>query len=185
MNLLFCKNWKRKVQADKFHSTKKMYSLSEEGKSNVSFMKYLLVERDYQNVESNCGKNCKENIWQKDPNRNYRTLIVVPSVSCKTYFKRQNLTKIINREKFYGKRSPGQYSESNFENNIRESMEDEGSIVILDDLLKSNRKAVDPIFTRGRHKNSDVYFSSQPYFDLPWRKIGNNRNIIFFSLSKL
>ena len=37
---------------------------------------------------------------------------------------------------------------------------------------------MEPFFTRGRHKDIDVYYLSQSYFDLPLRTIRNNSNII-------
>ena len=43
--------------------------------------------------------------------------------------------------------------------------------VVLDDLLDSNQKLRDPFFTRGRHMDSDVYYLSQSYIDLPKRTI--------------
>ena len=38
--------------------------------------------------------------------------------------------------------------------------------VAFDDMLDTNHKLRDPIFTRGRHNDLDVYYSSQKYFDL-------------------
>ena len=45
-------------------------------------------------------------------------------------------------------------------------------------MLVSNQKRIDPIFTRGRHNDLDVYYLAQSYFDLPKRTIRNNSNII-------
>ena len=45
-------------------------------------------------------------------------------------------------------------------------------------MLDSNQKLIDPFFTEGRHKDLDVYYLAQSYFDLPKRTIRNNSNII-------
>ena len=50
--------------------------------------------------------------------------------------------------------------------------------VVFDDMLDRNQKLINPFFTRGRHNDSDVYYLSQSYFDLPKRTIRNNSNII-------
>ena len=50
--------------------------------------------------------------------------------------------------------------------------------VVFDDMINSNQKLLDPIFTRGRHNDLDVYYLSQSYFGLPKRTIRNNWNII-------
>ena len=50
--------------------------------------------------------------------------------------------------------------------------------VVFNDMLDSNQKLKDPFFTRGRHIDLDVYYSSQSYFELPKRTIRNNSNII-------
>ena len=48
--------------------------------------------------------------------------------------------------------------------------------VVFDAVLDSNHKPIDPVFTRGKHNDLDVYYLSQSYFDLPKRTI---RNICF------
>ena len=45
-------------------------------------------------------------------------------------------------------------------------------------MLDTSQKLIDPFFTRGRHNDLDVFYLSQPYFDLPKRTIRNNSNII-------
>ena len=45
-------------------------------------------------------------------------------------------------------------------------------------MLDHKQKEIEPFFTRGRHKDLDVYYLSQSYFDLPIRSIRNNSNII-------
>ena len=37
--------------------------------------------------------------------------------------------------------------------------------VVFGDMLDSNQKLIDPVFTRGRHNDFDVYYLSQSYFD--------------------
>ena len=49
---------------------------------------------------------------------------------------------------------------------------------VFDDMLDSNQKLIDPFLTRGRHKNLDIYYLSQSYFNLPKRTIRNNSNMI-------
>ena len=46
--------------------------------------------------------------------------------------------------------------------------------VVFDDMFDSNQKLIDPFFTRERHNDIDVYYLSQPYFNLPRRTIRNN-----------
>ena len=48
--------------------------------------------------------------------------------------------------------------------------------VVFDAVLDSNQKPIDPVFTRGKHNDLDVYYLSQSYFDLPKR---TNRSIFF------
>ena len=46
--------------------------------------------------------------------------------------------------------------------------------------MDSNQKLLDPFFNRGkirRYNDSDVYYLSQSYFDLPKRTITNNSNV--------
>ena len=50
--------------------------------------------------------------------------------------------------------------------------------VVFDDMLDSNQKLLNPIFTTGRHNLCDVYYLSQSYFEVPKRTIRNNSNII-------
>ena len=40
-------------------------------------------------------------------------------------------------------------------------------------MSSSNQKAVNLFFTRGKHKDSEVFYLSQSYFDLPKRTIRN------------
>ena len=45
--------------------------------------------------------------------------------------------------------------------------ENEGGIVVSDNILNYNEKQVDPVFARERHEDLDVYYLSQAYFDSP------------------
>ena len=47
-----------------------------------------------------------------------------------------------------------------------------------------NSSQIDEIFTRGRHKDLDVYYISQSFFDLPRQSIINNSDrILLFTQS--
>ena len=62
---------------------------------------------------------------------------------------------------------------------VEEDLEDfQNCCVVFDDMLDSNQKLIDPIFTRGRHNKLDVHYLSQSYFNLPKKTIRNNSNII-------
>ena len=114
-----------------------------------------------------------------------RTLIVGPSFCGKTHLL-INILKIKKIDDPDKKiviitRSPEQYSdidldieiENDFENKSISDFED--CIIVFDDMFDSNQKLIDPFFTRGRHRNCDVYYLSQSYFDLPKRSIRNNK----------
>ena len=72
-------------------------------------------------------------------------------------------------------RSPKQYINTegalriDIENvSVEEDLEDfQNCCVVFDDMLDSNQKLIDPIFTRGRHNDLDVHYLSQSYFNLP------------------
>ena len=89
-------------------------------------------------------------------------------------------------------RSPNQYEDFELKDTegalrivIEEYLEDksiqdfQNCCVVFDDMLDSNQKLIDPLFTRGRHNDLDVYYLAQSYFDLPKRTIRNDSNIIF------
>ena len=63
-------------------------------------------------------------------------------------------------------------------NEMKSLEEYRGKVVVFDDVLDHKQKDLEPFFTRGRHKDIDVYYLSQSYFDLPLRTIRNNSNII-------
>ena len=84
-------------------------------------------------------------------------------------------------------RSPNQYEDFELEDTegalrivIEEYLEDKSKqdfqncCVVFDDMLDSNKKLIDPFFTRGIHNDLDVYYLAQSYFDLPKRTIRNN-----------
>ena len=51
------------------------------------------------------------------------------------------------------------------------------SVLIFDVMLGArNSSQVDEFFTRGRHKDLDVYYISQSYFGLPRQSIRNNND---------
>ena len=116
-----------------------------------------------------------------------RTLIVGPSCCGKTYLLLNKLRlrrfdypdqqiKIITR-------SPEQYENIDVEDvSVEEQITDfknyKNCCVVFDDMLDSNQKLIEPFFTRGRHKDLNVYYLSQSYFKLPLSTIRNNSNII-------
>ena len=69
-------------------------------------------------------------------------------------------------------RSPNQYANYKTSIDIKSIDEYKGSVVVFDDLLEApNSSQIDEIFTRGRHKNLDVYYISRSYFGLPRQSI--------------
>ena len=118
-----------------------------------------------------------------------RTLIVGPSFCGKTHLLLNNL-QLIRLDNPEQKiciitRSPEQYNKIEIEDvSVEEDLGDksiqdfQNCCVVFDDMLDSNQKLRDPLFTRGRHNDLDVYYLSQSYFDLPKRTIRNNSNII-------
>ena len=46
-------------------------------------------------------------------------------------------------------------------------------------MIDYNQQAIDRFFTRGIHKDLDVYWMSQPLFDITERAIRNNCSLIF------
>ena len=125
-----------------------------------------------------------------------RTLIVGPSFCGKTHLLLNKLQLIRlddNTRKIHIiTRSPEQYSNTALlasdikieQVKVEEDLEDksiqdfQSCCVVFDDFLDTSQKLIDPFFTRGRHNDLDVYYLSQPYFDLPKRTIRNNSNII-------
>ena len=118
-----------------------------------------------------------------------RTLIVGPSFCGKTHLllNKLQLIRLDNPEQKICiiTRSPEQYNKIEIEDvSVEEDLGDksiqefQNCCVVFDDMLDSNQKLIDPIFTRGRHNDLDVYYLSQSCFDLPKRTIRNNSNVI-------
>ena len=118
-----------------------------------------------------------------------RTLIVGPSFHGKTHLllNKLQLIRLDNPEQKICiiTRSPEQYNKIEIEDvSVKEDLGDksiqdfQNCCVVFDDMLDSNQKLIDPFFTKGRHNDLDVYYSSQSYFDSPKRTIRNNSNII-------
>ena len=122
-------------------------------------------------------------------NNNKRTLLVGPSFSGKTYLMLKIFSRISDRDIYIITKSPPeQYSNSKIKireinDEIKPLSEYENGIIVFDDFLgSSNSRFIDQFFIRGRHKNLDLYYLSQSYFDLPKRTIRNNSNkIILFN----
>ena len=122
-------------------------------------------------------------------NETNRTLIVGPSFCGETHLllNKLRLIRLEDPEKQIRiiTRSPEQYEDVELyiqgievEENVGNLEEYMGCCVVVDDMLDSNQKLIDPFFTRGRHKSCDVYYLCQSYFDAPKKTVRNNSNII-------
>ena len=124
-------------------------------------------------------------------NKCSRTLIVGPSFCGETnlLLNKLRLIRLEDPEKQIRiiTRSPEQYEDIDIggasqgievEENMGDLEEYRGCCVVFDDMLDSNQKLIDPFFTRGRHKLSDVYYLCQSYFDAPKKTVRNNSKII-------
>ena len=115
--------------------------------------------------------------------------MVGPSFPGKTYLMLKILSRISDRDVYIITKSPlEQYSNSKIKikeikDEIKPLNEYESGIIVFDDILgSSNSRFIDQFFIRGQHKNLDIYYLSQSYFDLPERTIRNNSNkIILFN----
>ena len=120
---------------------------------------------------------------------NNRTLLVGPSFSGKTYLMLKILSRMSDRDIYIITKSPPeQYTNSKIKikeisDEIKPLNEYENGIIVFDDILgSSNSRFIDQFFIRGRHKNLDIYYLSQSYFDLPKRtKRNNSKKIILFN----
>ena len=120
---------------------------------------------------------------------NNRTLLVGSSFAGKTYLMLKILSRMIDRDIYIITKSPPeQYTNSKIKikeitDEIKPLNEYENGVIVFDDILGSwNSRFIDQFFIRGRHKNLDIYYLSQSYFDLPKRTIRNNSNkIILFN----
>ena len=157
--------------------------------------KIILNNENHNDIILN-NENHNNEINHNDNNMCNRTLIVGPSFCGKTHLllNKLQLIRLYDNEKQIHiiTRSSGQYSEAALRNeniqledvSVDEDLEDrtiqdfQNCCVVFDDMLDSNQKLIDPVFTRGRHNDLDVYYLSQSYFDLPKRTIRNNSNII-------
>ena len=129
-----------------------------------------------------CGLLSKHNRKKNKLNNNNRILIVGPSFSGKTYLKMGKL-KHMSASRSIGSanifdgdiltitRSPEQYNDE-INTEIRDISDIEGSFVVFDDMLNYKHRAANPLFTRGRHKDLDVYYLSESYF---WFTRKNNK----------
>ena len=103
-----------------------------------------------------------------DNNKCNRTLINGPSFCGKThlFLNKLQLFRLSDSKKHIKiiTRSPGQYQNIQLEDiSLEEDLEDRtiqdftNCCVVIDDMLESNQKLIDPFFTRGRHNLCDVY----------------------------
>ena len=111
---------------------------------------------------------------------NHRTLIIGFSNCGKTYL--MNHILLQKQEPiFKTTKSLNQYPniKAQTSDEIQPLNEYENSVVVFDDMLLSKQESnIDLFFTRGRHKNIDIYYISQGYFHLPKNTIRVNSNII-------
>ena len=85
------------------------------------------------------------------------------------------------RDIFTITRSTEQHNdELNPEGEVREIGENEAGLVVFDDVLDYNQKATHFFFTKGRHKQNDVYFLLQSSFGLQKRTMRKSSNFIIF-----
>ena len=149
---------------------------------------YYKTKRKNNNIIT-FSQNQQARIDNVNHNKHKRTLLVGPSFSGKTYLMLKILSRRSDRDIFINTRSPPeQYSNSKIKfNEIGEERkllnEYEKTIMVFDDILgTSNSKNIDQFFIRGRHKNLDIHYLSQSYFDLPKLTERNNGNkIILFT----
>ena len=108
-----------------------------------------------------------------------------PSFSGKTYLILKIVSRIPDQDIYIITKSPPQQN-FNIKNRIKEIGDKneplngyENAIIVFDDVLgSSNSRYIDQFFIRGRHNDLDVYYLSQPYFDLPKRTTRNKSNEI-------
>ena len=86
------------------------------------------------------------------------------------------------------KSPPEQYSNAKIKikeisDEIKPLSEYENAVIVFDDILgSSNSRFIVQFLFRRRQINLEIYYLSQPYFDLPKRTIRNNSNkIILFN----
>ena len=162
----------------------------------------LRASRDENNIINNNDENHNANENQNDidennDENNNRTLTVGPSFCGETHLLLSKLHSIRlcdSEEQIHIiTRSPEQYSKAGFAytitntelcTSVEEDLEDitiqsfQNCCVVFDDMLDSNQNLIDPISTRGRHNDLDVYCLTPSYFDSPKRTIRNNSKFI-------
>ena len=171
-NLHYCITCKEDLDIDNFYFNKTKNKLYNKCKSCIKQKVSSKIEQSNVRIASKPLQVCN------------RTLIVGPCFCGKTYLM---LNKILLSELEYpGReikiitRSPNQYPNYTTSHEIATIDESKDCVVIFDDMLDSNQKEVSPFFTRGRHKNIDVYYLSQRYFELPLIIRDNSNIIILF-----
>ena len=114
---------------------------------------------------------------------NHRHVIIGPGNVGKTYYMIKVLEKIGDQRPIHIiTRSPNQYPNYKTCNEVKPINKYKGSVVIFDDMLGAkNSSQIDELFTRSRHEDLNVYYTSQSYFALPRQSIRNNsdRLILF------
>ena len=109
--------------------------------------------------------------------------MVGPTFSGKAYLMLKHPSRIPDRDTNISTKSPPeQYYNSKIETvevseEIKLVSEYENAIIVFDNIsATSNSRYIDQFFIRGRHNNSDIFYISQFYFDLPKRSNRNNNN---------
>ena len=112
-------------------------------------------------------------------NNNNGTLIIGFSNCGKTYLMNHNLSQK-QKPLFIITNSLNQYPKikAKTSDEIEPLEHYENSTVVFDDMFLSKQESnIDLFFTRGRHKNIDIYYISQIFFHLPKNTIRDNSNI--------
>ena len=106
--------------------------------------------------------------------------MVGPSFSGKTYVILKSLSRLRDRDIFIiTKSTNSKIKNTKISDEIKPLNEYENGIIVFDDISGSSNSILrDHFFIRGRHINIDIYYLSQPYFDLPKRTIRNISNKI-------
>ena len=125
---------------------------------------------------------------ETNTNETNRTLIVGLSFCGKTYLllNKLHLFQLSDTSRCIDTitRRPEQYTNIETNVSVEEDIEErtirdyQNCCVVFDDMLDSNQKLTDAMFTRERHNDLDIYYPSQSKFYLSKRTIRNNWNII-------
>ena len=128
------------------------------------------------------NNNDKDNNTIVSTYENHRNVVIGPSKVVKTYFMLKVLEKVGNKRPVHMiTKSLNQYTNYKTSININPIDQNQGSVVIFDDMLVArNSSQKDEFFTRGRHENLDVQYISQSYFGLPRQSIRKNSDGIIF-----